>query len=162
MTSKEVIEYRDVFCPVCGTFFDLRQTGTEYRCRKCDTQKNCLKTTYSNPDAISVGNENTLMFTRSVVEFPAAHAWLNKTLTSMNLAGNPKKKSPKKAGAVKGEEETSSEDEIGAQRALVGEECPKCKNPKMYFWTQQLRSADEGQTVFYECPKCEHRYSVNT
>ena len=59
-------------------------------------------------------------------------------------------------------EDGEEEDEIGAQRALVGEECPKCKNPKMYFWTQQLRSADEGQTVFYECPKCEHRYSVNT
>lgn len=47
-------------------------------------------------------------------------------------------------------------------RAVVSEECPKCKNPTMEFYTMQLRSADEGQTVFYECPKCSHKFSVNT
>jgi len=45
---------------------------------------------------------------------------------------------------------------------VVDEECPKCKNPKMYFYTMQMRSADEGQTVFYECMKCEHKFSENT
>lgn len=36
----------------------------------------------------------------------------------------------------------------------VDETCPKCNNRGMEFYTMQLRSADEGQTVFYECPKC--------
>ena len=147
-STKESIEYRDVFCPVCGTFFDLRQTGIDYKCRKCETRKNCLESSYGE------GSSGRMMFTRSVVEFPAAHAWLNKTLGSKKLISTPRKDEKM--------EDDDEEDEIGAQRALVGEECPKCKNPKMYFWTQQLRSADEGQTVFYECPKCEHRYSVNT
>ncbi|GBG77402.1 hypothetical protein CBR_g23850 [Chara braunii] len=47
------------------------------------------------------------------------------------------------------------------QRATVDEECPKCGNPEMEYYTLQLRSADEGQTVFYECPKCKFKFSHN-
>lgn len=49
-------------------------------------------------------------------------------------------------------------------RATVDEECPKCRNPTMEYYTMQMRSADEGQTVFYECPNtnCGHKFSVNT
>ena len=44
-------------------------------------------------------------------------------------------------------------------RSTIREECPKCKHPFMEFYTMQLRSADEGQTVFYECPsaRCVRR-----
>lgn len=38
----------------------------------------------------------------------------------------------------------------------VDETCPKCGNLEMEFYTMQLRSADEGQTVFYECAKCKY------
>lgn len=155
MAEKEVIEYRDVFCPVCGTFFDLRQVGTEYKCRKCSTVKNCLKSSYGPQTVDAMGNR--MMFTRSVAEFPGAEAWLEKTLASKNLASKPVVRKREN------DESSESEDDgIGAQRALVSEECQKCKNPKMYFWTQQLRSADEGQTIFYECPKCGHRLSLNS
>lgn len=47
------------------------------------------------------------------------------------------------------------------QRAVVNDECPRCKNPSLEYYTKQLRSADEGQTVFYECPKCHHKFSQN-
>lgn len=153
MAEKEVIEFRDVFCPVCGTFFDLRQVGTEYRCRKCQTAKNCLKSTYDSQPAIPAGSR--MMFTRSVAEFPGAAAWLNKTLASKNLAAQ-------KLAVRKTETDEDSDDGIGSLRALVSEECQKCKHPKMFFWTQQLRSADEGQTIFYECPNCGHRLSLNS
>ena len=49
-----------------------------------------------------------------------------------------------------------------AARATITEDCPQCKHPTLEFYTMQLRSADEGQTVFYECPKCTHTFSVNT
>jgi ssDNA-binding Zn-finger/Zn-ribbon topoisomerase 1 len=45
---------------------------------------------------------------------------------------------------------------------ILSQNCPECGHPKMYFSTMQLRSVDEGQTVFYECVKCHHKYSVNT
>lgn len=47
-------------------------------------------------------------------------------------------------------------------RAVVKEACPKCKHPELQYYTMQLRSADEGQTVFYECAKCGHTFSTNT
>lgn len=47
------------------------------------------------------------------------------------------------------------------KHALIEEPCPKCSHPEMYFYTMQLRSVDEGSTVFYECPKCQYKFSVN-
>ena len=86
-------------------------------------------------------NGQTLMASHALVKFPEHKAWMDKLKT--------------KSAAIE-------HSKIGAQRAEVSEECPKCKFPKMFFWTQQLRSADEGQTVFYECGSCAHRFSVNT
>jgi len=47
-------------------------------------------------------------------------------------------------------------------RAKVKERCPSCNHPEMSFYTMQMRSVDEGQTVFFECNKCGYRYSTNT
>ena len=57
-----------------------------------------------------------------------------------------------KFGAVK---------DVIRERAVVDEQCPKCDNKGLNFYTMQLRSVDEGQTVFYECPKCAHTFSQN-
>ncbi|KAI8064822.1 uncharacterized protein B0P05DRAFT_476212 [Gilbertella persicaria] len=46
-------------------------------------------------------------------------------------------------------------------RAIIKEKCPQCGHPEMEYHTMQLRSADEGQTVFYNCKKCGYKYSVN-
>ncbi|KAG8062321.1 hypothetical protein GUJ93_ZPchr0003g18606 [Zizania palustris] len=59
-------------------------------------------------------------------------------------------------------ESAPKEEDTVSQRAMVNETCPKCRNPQLEYYTKQLRSADEGQTVFYECPECRHKFSVNT
>ena len=46
-------------------------------------------------------------------------------------------------------------------RATIDEPCIKCGTREVGYYTVQLRSVDEGQTVFYECPKCQFTWSVN-
>lgn len=46
-------------------------------------------------------------------------------------------------------------------RATIDEPCIKCGHEPVGFYTVQLRSVDEGQTVFYECPSCKHTWSIN-
>ncbi|ORZ08162.1 DNA-directed RNA polymerase I 13.7 kDa polypeptide [Absidia repens] len=46
--------------------------------------------------------------------------------------------------------------------AMIKEKCPQCGNDEMAYHTMQLRSADEGQTVFYNCKKCGYKYSINS
>lgn len=40
-------------------------------------------------------------------------------------------------------------------------ECPECGAKEMFYHTKQLRSADEGSTVFYRCGECGHKYNTN-
>ena len=54
-----------------------------------------------------------------------------------------------------------TEGERVERHATIEEPCPKCGHPEMLFYTMQLRSVDEGSTVFYECPSCSHKFSQN-
>ena len=36
--------------------------------------------------------------------------------------------------------------------------CDKCNNTIAYYWTQQTRGADEPETRFFRCTKCEHTW----
>ncbi|KKZ62036.1 DNA-directed RNA polymerase I subunit RPA12 [[Emmonsia] crescens] len=45
--------------------------------------------------------------------------------------------------------------------AIIAQSCPECDRPEMRFCTLQLRSADEGSTVFYSCEGCGHKYVLS-
>lgn len=49
----------------------------------------------------------------------------------------------------------AAKEEDSDEGPIVERMCPKCGNDKMSYATLQLRSADEGQTVFYTCTKCK-------
>ena len=36
--------------------------------------------------------------------------------------------------------------------------CEKCANKVAYYWTQQTRGADEPETRFFKCTKCNHTW----
>ena len=41
---------------------------------------------------------------------------------------------------------------------IINEPCKKCKNNECYFWTVQTRAADEAETKFFKCTKCENTH----
>ncbi|KAI4457782.1 dna-directed rna polymerase [Holotrichia oblita] len=60
---------------------------------------------------------------------------------------------------VERKNQKSNEEDEGP---VVDRKCPKCGNDKMSYATLQLRSADEGQTVFYTCTKCSFKETENS
>jgi len=36
--------------------------------------------------------------------------------------------------------------------------CPKCNHGKAYYWLAQTRAADEAETQFFRCAKCNHQW----
>ena len=71
------------------------------------------------------------------------------------------------AGTEEKTEETNSEflvmDESDMNQAkglesTVPIDCEKCHNKEGVSWTFQTRSADEPETKFYRCTKCNHTW----
>ncbi|XP_040378310.1 DNA-directed RNA polymerase I subunit RPA12-like [Oryza brachyantha] len=57
--------------------------------------------------------------------------------------------------------ESTLKDETAVKRATINRLCPECGYHELEYYTKQLRSADEGQTVFFECRDCRHKFNEN-
>ena len=44
----------------------------------------------------------------------------------------------------------------------VKESCPKCSHGEAFYWTVQTRAADEAETRFFKCVKCNHTWRSYT
>ncbi|CAD5313235.1 unnamed protein product [Arabidopsis thaliana] len=60
------------------------------------------------------------------------------------------------AYTVTTESEKTQED---AELPKIKKACEKCQHPELVYTTRQTRSADEGQTTYYTCPNCGHRFT---
>ncbi|KAL1311784.1 hypothetical protein AAFC00_001868 [Neodothiora populina] len=57
--------------------------------------------------------------------------------------------------------QTLTEDDMETS-AKIRETCPKCGREEVFYYTKQLRSADEGSTVFYTCKEgCGYKWNTN-
>ena len=125
------------FCPQCGSILDP-PVGSEISCDFC---------TYSCPfSSVNTGEIVTYSEARS------KPAWVGED------DDEEEEEIHKTTG---GASKTTTKSSKKSKHATIEEPCPKCGHPELYFYTMQLRSVDEGSTVFYECPKCSHKYSVN-
>lgn len=117
------------FCTSCGTILPLPTVSDYLTCRLCKKQ---IEITQWNGKTI----QNTYLIN------PSESAEMKTDEETDLLASNT---APHAIGL-------KSEDFMGA---LVDRKCGKCGHDGMSFSTRQTRSADEGQTVFFACPKCK-------
>ncbi|KAG4302214.1 hypothetical protein PCK1_001486 [Pneumocystis canis] len=55
---------------------------------------------------------------------------------------------------------TYSHTQTMTSSATIDQTCPSCGYSEMNFYSLQMRSADEGATIFYHCIHCGYRYST--
>ena len=97
--------------------------------------KNCQYTSQYNPSLY----KNTIIYSKLIeTKLKARH-------DEMSLNNNKK-------------------DTLVQKRSVINEPCPNesCNSTFLEFYTRQMRSVDEGQTVFYECKQCGHTFSTDT
>jgi DNA-directed RNA polymerase subunit M len=75
--------------------------------------------------------------------------------------------SPRRIVKLESSEKLAKQEEISiinekeqSTKPIIEIKCKKCDNKKAYFWTMQTRAADESETKFYKCTKCEHTWRV--
>ncbi|MBI2040971.1 MAG: transcription factor S [DPANN group archaeon] len=57
---------------------------------------------------------------------------------------------------IKHKSEIKSQEQAIETMATVQKRCPKCGNKTAFFKSQQIAYADEPETEFYKCTKCQH------
>ncbi|RUS19515.1 transcription factor S-II-domain-containing protein [Endogone sp. FLAS-F59071] len=116
-----------IFCPECGNLLDT--PGAEDDLIVCNQCRTALVYVWSREIRSRPDYENIEVVTTS-----GPNAFPSPLKAKRSLI--QQKQKPKEGAAT------------------IKEKCPNCGNDEMRFHTMQLRSADEGQTVFYDCAKC--------
>lgn len=57
---------------------------------------------------------------------------------------------------------SKKKDQEATEGPIAEKTCPKCNYHEMSYATAQLRSADEGQTIFYTCVRCRFKFTENS
>lgn len=123
------------FCLACGSLVDLPIYGDYVDCDRCSFK--CHLTEYNISSIV----------TRKV--YDEKKHWLQQYHKYIN-SGNYVQQLQQKPKKGKGQE-------------IIEQKCMNldCESNLCYFTAMQTRGADEGQTIFYQCVKCNERFKIN-
>lgn len=133
------------FCDICNTLLPTPNTDPVI-CPCCGDNKRYKDFTAHKLETKTVG------------EARPEHPWL---LTLKKELEETRRKENSGEQSLSGDSVDMTSNKGEKKRAVVDEDCPKCGHNKASFYTLQLRSVDEGQTVFYTCLNCENHWSQN-
>ncbi|KAJ6237565.1 DNA-directed RNA polymerase i subunit rpa12 [Anaeramoeba flamelloides] len=131
------------FCPSCSNLLDFRYMTKKITCSVCKYE--------SDPDLF----EGKLLITQKNYVSD-----LEDENSSISSNDDDNKIDEEKTQKTEKDESSEEEQLFVDERASITVYCPQCeKERKTLFSTAQLRSVDEGQTIFYQCLTCNHKWS---
>lgn len=133
------------FCSDCGSLLDLSSGTNTIKCDHCKASYSAKGTTCNDITVLIIHRQ-----TFQALKSPLDHRQ-KPSLPHCEVNGPPSKRKKTKV-RLPGQRYCLWKGTTDGPQ--VNEECPQCKNEEMMFYTLQMRSADEGTTVFFECERC--------
>ncbi|KAF6001825.1 hypothetical protein CCYA_CCYA14G3662 [Cyanidiococcus yangmingshanensis] len=129
-----------LFCERCGRYREPREALTQSTCANCGAQPDATRTTVS-------------------YEVP-----VRPTALLLELQGASAKRAGRSAESAQCSHNEAIEMTSESARQVVrgGESCPNCNGQELFYETVQMRSADEGQTILYQCCRCRTRFTQHS
>ncbi len=137
-TSSDWLE--KLFCERCGRYREPAEVNTQRACPNCGSQPG--------------GMGSTICY-----EVPVRPTAL---LLELQTAVAERKKEVSGSAPTATEETTDLIPERTRQVVRGAESCPSCNGQELFYETVQMRSADEGQTILYQCCRCRTRFTQHS
>ena len=156
-----------MFCPSCHSLLDLPDVDLVLRCLHCKYQVAFKGQPPPSSHAPRLCPSTSTALLAHLLFSPLRCAADDRRLERLSVSTKYNKSTPSHPSDAPNDAELDAvadsvnSDRLSSRRATVNESCPKCKHPQLYFYTMQMRSVDEGQTVFYECVNCGHNFSTD-